>query len=171
MKPKKPGELIQVDHMEIKLDGIMIKHFKAVCPTTKIVVEQAYNRATSCVAAKFLRFMVEKFPFLISSIQVDGGSEFMGVFEQECKTRGIPLYVLPPRSPEMNGTVERANRTVKYEFYLQYDGPPKLITIQEKLQSYVVFYNTVRPHQGLNYLTPKEYYSEISKEALQSHMY
>ncbi len=170
-KAKSPGELVQVDHMEVKLDGIIIKHFKAICPVTKLVVEQAYTRATSYIAAEFLVFMRAQFPFPIHSIQVDGGSEFMGEFEKSCKAHAISLYVLPPRSPEMNGSVERGNGTVKYEFYRQYEGPPKLFVIQKRLQSYVAFYNTIRPHQTLKYLTPKEYYSELSKSALQSHMY
>jgi putative transposase len=165
-KPQKPGELLQVDHMQIKLEGIIIKHFKAICPVTKIVVEQAYTSATSTIAAEFLQFMTAQFPFTISSIQVDGGAEFMGEFEKGCKAQNIPLYVLPPRSPELNGTVERGNGTVKYEFYQQYDGPSNLKGVQKALQNYVAFYNTVRPHQTLKYLTPKEYYSEISKQAL-----
>ncbi len=44
-------------------------------------------------------------------IQVDGGSEFMGDFEDECAERKPPLKVLPPHSPELNGVVERTNRT------------------------------------------------------------
>ena len=43
--------------------------------------------------------------------QVDGGSEFMGEFEAECARRSLPLKVLPPRRPQLNGIVERANRT------------------------------------------------------------
>ncbi len=170
-KSKGPGDLIQVDHMKVQLDGINVKHFKAICPSTKIVVEQAYGSATSFVAAEFLKLMIAQFPFQISSLQVDGGSEFMGEFEKECKAQNLPLYVLPPRSPELNGSVERGNGTVKYEFYMQYDGPPKLDLVRKSLQRYVNFYNSVRPHQTLKYLTPKEYYSEISKQALQSHMY
>ncbi len=163
-KAKGPGQLVQVDHMQVQLNGINIKHFKAICPVTKIVVEQAYRSATSFVAAEFLKLIAAQFPFPIVSLQVDGGSEFMGEFEKGCKLLAIPLYVLPPRSPELNGTVERGNGTVKYEFYQQYDGPPKLECVQKKLQNYVNFYNSVRPHQTLKYLTPYEYYSELTKQ-------
>jgi hypothetical protein len=40
-----------------------------------------------------------------------GGSEFMKHFENECQKLGIELYVLPPKRPQYNGGVERANRT------------------------------------------------------------
>lgn len=162
MKSGSPGELIQVDHMHIQLpNGKSIKHFKAVCPMTKLTVEQAYMRACSSTASSFLRHMQACFPFKIQSIQVDGGSEFMGVFEKACKVEAIGLYVLPPRSPEYNGTVERGNKTVKYEFYHWYNASENLLEIQREVQKYAKFYNTVRPHQALNYLTPMEFFSQL----------
>jgi len=56
---------------------------------------------------------VQKVPFKIKSIQVDGGSEFMAEFEDACQELNIPLIVLPPASPKYNGGVERANRTFR----------------------------------------------------------
>ncbi len=47
-------------------------------------------------AADFLEYIREQFLFRIVSIQVDGGSEFMGDFEQLCRAKAIPFYVLPP---------------------------------------------------------------------------
>jgi len=49
--------------------------------------------------------------FVIKAIQVDGGSEFESVFKEECQKRNIKLFVLPPRSPKLNGCVERAQKT------------------------------------------------------------
>ena len=37
----------------------------------------------------------------------------MSLFEDTCKEKEIPLYVLPPRSPQKNGGVERMNRTMR----------------------------------------------------------
>ncbi|ORU92952.1 MAG: hypothetical protein A6F72_05735 [Cycloclasticus sp. symbiont of Poecilosclerida sp. N] len=56
-------------------------------------------------------------PFELLSIEVDGGGEFREEFEDACKTREIPLFVLPPRKPKWNGCLERANETMCYEFY------------------------------------------------------
>ncbi|HKM47520.1 MAG TPA: hypothetical protein VJX69_08020 [Terriglobales bacterium] len=53
----------------------------------------------------------------VRALQVDGGSEFAAQFEQSCQERGLHLFVLPPRSPKLNGAVERANRTHTEEFY------------------------------------------------------
>jgi hypothetical protein len=167
-----PGELVQVDHMSVEIiDGIRFKHFAAVCPLTKIVVEQAYSTASSASAAEFLAYMLKCFPFQVKSLQVDGGSEFMRDFEKACKEKSIELFVLPPRSPELNGHVERSNGTAKYEFYQQYTGSAKLTAIRVGLEKFNTFYNKVRPHQGLNYLTPWQYYSGMRSEAPKSHIY
>jgi hypothetical protein len=48
---------------------------------------------------------------------VNGGAEFEAEFEQELKQRGIRFFILPPRSPELNGYVERAHPTHTEEFY------------------------------------------------------
>ncbi len=37
--------------------------------------------------------------------------------EQACQQRGLRLFVLLPRSPRLNGWVERAQRTHSEEFY------------------------------------------------------
>jgi len=170
MKATRPGELIQIDHMSVQVPGFgEVKHFNAICPITKWACYQAYQQATSHNAADFLRFIQQEFPYPIISIQVDGGSEFMGVFEQAAKTQGIPLYVLPPRSPEYNCNVERANGTAKYEFYYQYDAHPSLHIIRKNLHKFTHFYNTVRPHHGIGLLTPDQFYQKIVNEA-QSHM-
>ena len=58
-----------------------------------------------------------RMPFPLRAIQVDGGSEFEAIFEEECQRRNIRLFVLPPRSPKLNGYVEWAHRTHAEEFY------------------------------------------------------
>jgi len=63
------------------------------------------------VAAQFLDTLEVRTPFPIRALQVDGGSEFYADFEAECQRRKIRLFVLPPKSPKLNGAVERANRT------------------------------------------------------------
>lgn len=158
MKAKDPGELIQIDHMTVFIDNMQIKHFEAICPITKITVAQSYKNATSKTAAEFLNYVKKKMPFDITSIQVDGGSEFRDEFETACANKIIPLFVLPPRSPELNGNVERVNRTIRYEFYQLYDGLLDLFSIRKSLENYLEIYNSFRPHQNLNLMTPMAYW-------------
>jgi putative transposase len=162
MKAKNPGEYVQIDHMSVAItSGFVVKHFQAICPITKIVVEEAYTAATSNNARNFLKEVCKKMPFPITSIQVDGGSEFRGEFEQACEDFAIPLYVLPPRSPELNGNVERANGAAKFEFYYMDQQIYDLSSLRVRLKHFVKKYNTFRPHQALQYLTPLEYYQQL----------
>ena len=162
MKAKQPGDMIQVDHLVVTIaPGYTIRQFTATCPLTRLTTEQAYSHATSRSATNFLNYMREEFPFEIKSIQVDGGSEFMAQFEHTCKNYGIQLYVLPPRSPQYNGSVERRNGTARYECYSLYDGEPNLLAIRRYLRRFMHHYNTFRPHQSLQYQTPWQYYQSL----------
>ena len=88
---------------------------------------------------------------------MDGGSEFQAAFEQACQEMGIRLFVLPPRSPKLNGHVERAQRTHTEEFYELYDGDLEIAPLNQALLAWERIYNTVRPHQSLDGRTPAEY--------------
>ncbi len=172
MKAAKPGELMQFDHMTIQIPGhSQLKHFSAICPITKIAVEKIYKDANSRNGADFLRKVIDDLPFRIISIQVDGGSEFMKDFESLCEKLSIPLFVLPPKSPEYNCNVERGNGTFKYEFYAQCDTIKSLDSLQKDLNKFVNFYNKERPHHGVNLLTPYQFYESIKAEVQKSHMY
>lgn len=66
-------------------------------------------------------------------------------------------FVLPPRSPKLHGSVERANRTHTEGFYEVTTAEPDLTSLQAELRVWETVYNTIRPHQSLGYLTPAEY--------------
>ena len=93
--------------------------------------------------------------------QVDGGSEFHAAFEAECQRRGLRLFVLPPRSPKLNGTVERAQRTYTEEFYDSFT----VEGLNREARAWERIYNTVRLHQALGYLTPLEFLRGARREA------
>jgi putative transposase len=122
-KPKQyavshPGDLVQVDTLDVRpLPGVIFKQFTARDVISRWDVIQAHTRATASTAAQFLDTLQQRMPFPIRAVQVDGGSEFAAQFEQACQQRGLHLFVLPPRSPKLNGAVERANRTHTEEFY------------------------------------------------------
>jgi hypothetical protein len=103
------------------------------------------------------RRLLERTPSQVKAIRVDGGGEFEAVFEEECCRRGIRLFALPPRSPRLNGAVERAHRTHTEEFYQVTDSTFEVSELREDLLAWEKVYNTIRPHQALGYLTPSQF--------------
>ena len=166
MKAGQPGEMVQIDHMSVSLAlKSDIKEFKAVCPISKQMVVKAYRQATALNARDFLMTLIRDLPCPLRSIQVDGGSEFMAEFEAACAELDIPLYVLPPKRPQYNGCVERANGTSRAEFYPFYEGPLTLEAVNRALKQYQQLYNDYRPHQSLDLMTPNEYLAQCSEAA------
>jgi transposase InsO family protein len=96
-------------------------------------------------------------PFAVTALQVDGGSEFMADFEIACQAKQLPLFVLPPKSPKLNGAVERANGSWRYEFYAVYELPGTLAELNPLIDSFQHLYNHFRPHGALHGLTPAQY--------------
>lgn len=164
-QPKLPGDLVQLDTLDVRpLPGIIYKHFSSYDVIGKWNVLGVYTRATAETASHFLDEMEKRTPHKIKSLQIDGGSEFQSLFELECQRRGIRLFVLPPRSPKLNGAVERANRTHTEEFYEVTDSTFELADLRAKLLEWEYICNTIRPNQALNYLTPSQYLEQASKE-------
>ena len=145
---------VQADHMTLNADGRTFKSFRAVCPKTRRQHARVYSRATAGVARSFLREVVEK--LAPAGVQVDGGSEFQGDFEDECEAQALPLKVLPPRSPELNGMVERANRSERIECWSQHQGELTCAALNEAQALWLDYYNNRRPHRSLGMKTPAE---------------
>jgi putative transposase len=154
----RPGDLVQVDTLEVRpVPGVVFKQFTARDVISRWDVIQAHGRATAQSATEFLETLLHRMPFPIRALQVDGGSEFAAQFEQACQQRGLHLFVLPPRSPKLNGAVERANRTHTEEFYQVTACSLEMKKLNRELRHWERIYTTVRPHQSLGYLTPQQF--------------
>jgi len=69
----------------------------------------------------------------------------------------LPLFVLPAKSPKLNGHVERSHRTHNEEFYQLQAEPDQLPALNRPLRPWEKTYNCIRPHRSLAYLTPLEF--------------
>lgn len=97
------------------------------------------------------------FPFKMTGIQTDNGGEFRGLFAIYLNHLGITHRFIPKRSAPWNGKVERANRSVDDEYYLNTNKPWK------NLPEYVHWYNYERYHDGksMNLMTPYQKYQQF----------
>ena len=140
--------------MNVYSDGKGIKHFNAVCPVTRAIVSQSFRSASSRTAGEFLREVFREMPVCVKGVQVDGGSEFRGTFEDVAKELGVEIYVLPARQPELNGMVERSNRTLRDPFYSVYVGSYVCQAINELLEKFVMYDNEERCHTAMGGVLP-----------------
>jgi transposase InsO family protein len=170
-KPKgyrinEPGDLVQLDTLDLRpLPGVVLKHFTARDMVSRWDVMNVYHRATAVTSCHFLDELKMRMPFPVRAVQVDGGAEFEAEFEQECQRRNIKLFILPPRSPELNGCVERAHRTHTEEFYEVTGSSFELAELRIELMHWEQIYNTIRPHQALGYLTPFEFIKQRQQKS------
>jgi len=156
-----PGDLVEIDTMRLyPLPGIVRYHFSAIDVVSRFGVVSVRGTATAGTAKEFLGDVQARSPFPIKAIQIDGGSEFMAAFEAECQAQAIPLWVLPPHSPKLNGHVERMNRTFREEWWQCYEGETDLPTMQEAGRAGEAVYNAIRPHQSLKMRTPVAFLAE-----------
>lgn len=153
-----PGDLVQLDTLDVRpLPGVVMKQFTARDVVSRWDVLELASNATATAATRMLEALAARMPFEVRAISVDGGSEFMAGFETACAERGIALYVLPPKSPKLNGCVERANRTHTEEFHECSVAEPTVAALGAELRVWESIYNEIRPHQALGYLTPRQF--------------
>jgi hypothetical protein len=116
-------------------------------------------KAVSSLQAKLTFMEFEKLsPHQVHTVQTDNGSEFFLNFHEYLEKQNISHQFIYPRSPKINGVVERFNRTIQEEFINRND---EIFYNQEaftvKLQQYLTWYNEKRPHMALNYLSPMQF--------------
>jgi len=99
----------------------------------------------------------QQFPFPLHYVQTDNGLEFQKRFHARCEALGLEHYYIHKSSPNENAVIERSFRTDEEEFFfwLQ-EAPQDHRELNAWYQRYLETYNTVRPHMGINMLTPRK---------------
>ncbi len=169
-----PGHHIQVDVKFLSFvddKGKKIKRFQytAIDDATRVRALRIYNRHTQINAIKFIDHIVEHFPFRIHTIRTDNGHEFQSKFHWHVEDLGMRHIYIKPRSPNLNGKVERSHLTDEREFYqlLSYKGD---VDLEEKLKEWETFYNYFRPHSSHKGKTPYEILKEKMDEQRKEHI-
>jgi transposase InsO family protein len=110
-------------------------------------VLRIYPKLNQQTAIQFLDYVLERLPFRVEVIQTDNGVEFGASFHWHVLDKGIGHVYIKPRTPRLNGKVERSHRIDAEEFYRLLDGvvidDTKLFN--DKLQEWEDFYNYHRP--------------------------
>jgi transposase InsO family protein len=157
-----PGDRVQIDVTKIRAKCYQ---FTAVDDCTRMRVLRLYSSKHSYNTVLFLGEVLDNFPFLIQRIQTDWGTEFFNdLVQEELMDHFIKFRPIKPRSPHLNGKVERSQKTDKAEFYSQLNLKDKTLDLKPLLASWEQFYNCQRPHASLNGKTPYERYLELEEK-------
>ena len=155
-----PGHHVQVDVKFLQLKdkaGKAVRRYQytAIDDATRIRALQIFPKHNQACAIQFMDYVIAKFPFRINTVRTDRGHEFQARFHWHVEDQGIQHVYIKPRTPQLNGKVERSHRTDETEFYqlLTYTDD---IDLNSKLAAWENFYNYDRPHLSLHGKTPYE---------------
>ena len=81
--------------------------------------------------------------------------QFQALFHWHIEDQGMQHVYIKPRSPQLNGKVERSHRTDQEEFYQLFTYKTD-VDLSEKLKVWEQFYNLYRPHTAFRGKTPYE---------------
>jgi putative transposase len=97
------------------------------------------------------------------AIRVDNGPEFTSTdFTLWSANNSISIQFIQPGKPMQNGYIERFNGTYRKELldaYVFFE----LNEVRELTETWIKEYNTQRPHEALNNLTPMEWLKQVKK--------
>ena len=145
-----PGDRVQMDTCKIRPG---LHQHTAGDDCSRYLVLGLSRHASAADTLVVLEQVLDEMPFAIQRIQTDRGAEF---FAESVQRRLMELAIkfrpIPPRSPHLNGKVERAQRTVLDEFWPTVNA--KEADIADQLAFWVHHYNWDRPHESLDGLTP-----------------
>ena len=152
--PQAPGSLVEIDtiHDGIGYGAMYIYTLLDVCS------RWAYASPTLAINTHRSFSFVEKarktasFSFL--TLQSDHGSEFSKWFTQRILERGMSHRHSRIRTPNDNAHLERFNRTIQDECISRI--PRSIKAWQREIPEYLRYYNTERPHMGLDMKTPTD---------------
>ena len=82
----------------------------------------------------------------------------MALFESMLQKLSIEHHLIKPRTPQHNGKIERFHKSLPNESGIEKYEACSNEKINAQLQQYLKWYNEVRPHSSIRYLTPKQVY-------------
>lgn len=153
-----PGERAQMDTMKLA-PGLY--QYTLVDDCTRYLVAALYPRRTAANTLAFLEDALAQVPFPIQRLQTDNGTEFLAY---KVRDRLLELRIkhrpIRPRTPHLNGKVERAQKTVLDEFYATTSLDS--LTLADDLEDWLTDYNYRRVHGSLG-MSPIDRWVELEE--------
>lgn len=160
-----PGELIHFDSKRLPLlkgeDQALPREylFVAIDDYSRELYAGIFPDKTQYSAELFLRQVADECPYTIEYAYSDNGKEFKGVgqhaFVSACSELGVGQRFTRVGRPQTNGKAERVIRTIMEMWHHQETFKDRK-NRQTSLNRFINYYNTVKPHKGIDDMTPYE---------------
>jgi len=170
---RKPGELVEIDvkYVPGRIAGKRYYQYTAIDTASRWRHLEIFDEQSSYHSIKFLKIVMERFPYTIMAVKTDNHSTFTNYYvgmtkrsdmtvkkihalDLFCAKNNIVHYLIDPGKPAQNGTVERSHREDEEKFYQpnRFKNPHQL---KKKLRVWNEYYNDLE-HCSLNGKTPNE---------------
>ncbi len=174
---QKAGELGHIDCHHLSRDLLLSasKRYYLVCvldDCTRLawaeVVEDVKSLTVMFAALKSMNWLHQRYQIQFAEMLSDNGPEFASrnnlgghPFERMLVELGVKHRYTRPYRPQTNGKVERFWRTLNEDMI---DGTTFADVEEFKLElaEYLLYYNELRPHQGIHIKTPKQMNDSLS---------
>lgn len=166
LKAEYPGHVVALDTIERFVHGIRRYVITFEDIYTRFGFAWATKSHASLAAKEFFDLCLLVFPYPISFVLTDNGSEFKKHFNEELNRLHLIHYHTYPRTPKMNAHVERFNRTIQ-EDYVDYHANQLLepAVFNRGLMDWLIFYNTRGVHHAFkNKYSPVQYMLSLQQQ-------
>jgi transposase InsO family protein len=132
------------------------------------IVDEYTRRCLACRVARNIgsRDLIDELETVFEKhgkpnrIRSDNGREFISeTLADWLRERNVGQLFIAKGSPQQNAYVERFNGTMRNEV-LHGELFRSVLEAKVVLHQWVAQYNTIRPHRGLGYLTPQQFYKQ-----------
>jgi transposase InsO family protein len=162
----RPGELVQLDvkFVPYLVEGHRLYQFTAIDCCTRVRLVSFSDELSIAAGKVFAQYVLSTFPFPVRMVQTDNDAIFTHwytagpktpldrpvkahPFTLMCAQFGARHRLIPPRTPRLNGKVERSHQTDDQEFYAlrRYTTRGDL---QRAFTRWLWHYNHTRLHTG-----------------------
>jgi transposase InsO family protein len=150
--PAVPGVLVEADTIHDGYVGHQLYIYTLLDVHSRWAYATPAPKISADGGAKFVTAAQTVAPFRFQTVQTDHGPEFSKWFTKKLTEQDVIHRHSRVRTPNDNAHLERFNRTIQEECIFRL--PRRLEVWQKEIPEYVHYYNTERPHMGIDWLTP-----------------
>lgn len=153
-----PNEIIEFDMKHISLPGRKLYALCGIDQYTRRPVVHVSSGCSSAAGKAALKKIRERFGDGITIVN-DNGSENGGKAEEWLASDDVKIrqYWCRPHRPKDKPFIERFIGTLQTECLDYHYEPLTVAELQEIIDEWIFKYENQRPHEGLGFLTPKEF--------------